>query len=66
MADGRHHHPGAEQLRRFLLGEATVGETREVVRHLLTGCRQCQETAEPLLADRRDSLRRHGRPAQPG
>jgi hypothetical protein len=36
------HHPGEDLLSRFLNGETTRAETREVVRHLLTGCPDCR------------------------
>jgi plasmid stability protein len=36
------HHPAADLLSRFLGGETTRAETREIVRHLLTGCPECR------------------------
>ncbi|HTG32824.1 MAG TPA: hypothetical protein VLB76_07805 [Thermoanaerobaculia bacterium] len=36
------HHPSEELLLRFLRGETTRAETREVVRHLLAGCPECR------------------------
>jgi hypothetical protein len=36
------HHPSEELLLRFVRGETTRAETRAVVRHLLTGCRECR------------------------
>jgi hypothetical protein len=34
-------HPAEEDLHRFMCGELELPETREIVRHLLGGCRQC-------------------------
>src|SRR5581483_6169828 len=39
---GVRHHPGEDLLARFLSGETTRAETREVVRHLLAGCPDCR------------------------
>jgi hypothetical protein len=36
------HHPAEELLLRFIRGETSRVETRAVVRHLLTGCRECR------------------------
>jgi hypothetical protein len=36
------HHPAEDLLSRFLSGETTRAETREIVRHLLTGCPDCR------------------------
>lgn len=42
------HHPREETLLRFLKGETSGAETREVVRHLLAGCRQCVAVTKPV------------------
>ena len=39
---GVSHHPAEDLLSRFLSGETTRAETREIVRHLLTGCPDCR------------------------
>ena len=36
------HHPGEDLLSRFLNGETTRAETRDVVHHLLAGCPDCR------------------------
>jgi len=36
------HHLSEELLLRFIRGETARAETRAVVRHLLTGCRECR------------------------
>jgi len=36
------HHPSEDLLLRFVRGETARDETRAVVRHLLTGCRECR------------------------
>ena len=36
-------HPGLEQIRRFVRGEASPAENRELVRHLLHGCPEFQK-----------------------
>lgn len=41
------HHPSEELLLRFVRGETVRAETREVVRHLLTGCRECRTITGP-------------------
>jgi hypothetical protein len=41
-------HPRPDDLLRFLLGEASRAEAREIVRHLLTGCPQCLQVTRPL------------------
>jgi hypothetical protein len=41
-------HPDSRLLERFLRGESTRRENMLVVRHLLTGCRQCRENLLPL------------------
>lgn len=38
-------HPAQSQLERFLRGELTRAEARQVVRHLLTGCPSCVAVA---------------------
>jgi hypothetical protein len=49
----RRPHPRPDLLLRFLRGEATRAENRAVVRHLLTGCRECVAITRPVwkLAD---------------
>jgi len=46
MRDGEH--PTPDLLLRFIQGEATQGETRAVVRHLLAGCPRCLKVTRPL------------------
>ena len=41
-------HPTSETLEQFLLGQLVGSETREIARHLLTGCPECQGTMECL------------------
>ncbi len=41
-------HPGEEQLERFLRGESDRPERRAVLRHLLTGCRECVAVTGPI------------------
>ena len=38
-------HPSREVLERFLLAQLPASESRRVLRHLLTGCRDCQMNA---------------------
>lgn len=38
-------HPSREVLERFLLAQLPASESRRVLRHLLTGCRDCQANA---------------------
>lgn len=45
MRDG---HPKPDLLVRFLSGEASGAERRAVVRHLLTGCRECLAVTRPV------------------
>jgi hypothetical protein len=39
------NHAGPTTFRRFVEGEATPGETKRIVRHLLAGCETCGERA---------------------
>jgi tetratricopeptide (TPR) repeat protein len=41
-------HPTSEALERFVLGQLSTPEMREIARHLLTGCRQCHEATASL------------------
>lgn len=41
-------HPAPQQIERFVRGECTRNETRDVVRHLLLGCPKCSEKVRPL------------------
>lgn len=41
-------HPAPQQIERFVKGEASRDETRDVVRHLLVGCPKCQQAVRPL------------------
>jgi len=41
-------HPTSETLEQFLLGQLSGSETREIARHLLTDCPECQEAMECL------------------
>jgi len=38
-------HPSPEKLRRFVAGELSQEEAREVMEHVLQGCRFCSEEA---------------------
>ena len=52
-------HPAPEALERFVLGELSPPEMREVARHLLSGCPRCQEITASLWEPgdhRRDDL----------
>lgn len=42
------NHPEPQKIERFVRGECTRGETRDVVRHLLLGCPQCSQAVRPL------------------
>ncbi len=45
-------HPAAETLRRFLKREGSPAENREVVAHLLRGCKICSKiTREAILPE---------------
>lgn len=44
----RRAHPQKELLLRFLRGEATLAGSREVVRHLLSGCPECLALTRPV------------------
>jgi hypothetical protein len=48
MKQGGTHHPPHQTLERFVLGELSRAERREVVRHLLTDCRSCVAVTAPL------------------
>ena len=50
---GHRGHPTSGALLRFLAGEASGEERRAIVRHLLTGCRECVAVTRPvwLLAE---------------
>ncbi len=50
----RRTHPGESDLERFLRGEMSNTERMRVVRHLLTGCRDCVAVVAPYwgIADR--------------
>lgn len=52
-------HPDPDLLLRFLRGEASLGERRRVVRHLLAGCRQCATAILPVWGAETDD-RWHG------
>jgi len=43
-------HPEKESFRRLVRGEASADETREIIRHLLVGCRPCGQHAEEARA----------------
>jgi hypothetical protein len=45
LAEG---HPTKEDLERFMRGERCEEEPRTIVRHLLTGCRQCRRVTRRL------------------
>jgi len=36
-------HPAPDVLRDFMAGKLSWAETKEVIRHLLAGCRRCSE-----------------------
>jgi hypothetical protein len=42
------NHPAPQQIERFVKGQCTRGETRDVVRHLLLGCPTCRQAVRPL------------------
>lgn len=42
------HHPTPDDLERFILGELSPSEMRDVARHLLNGCPECQEATACL------------------
>jgi hypothetical protein len=48
VTETRAGHPRKELLLRFLRGETSGAESREVVRHLLTGCRDCVAVTKPV------------------
>lgn len=41
-------HPTPEVLEEFMLGQLSTPEMREIARHLLTGCRRCQDATTSL------------------
>ena len=41
-------HPSSETIELFILGHLSTAEMREIARHLLTGCPQCQQTTATL------------------
>ncbi len=41
-------HPTPEALEQFVLGQLAAPEMREIARHLMTGCQQCQEVTACL------------------
>jgi hypothetical protein len=45
LAEG---HPTKEDLERFMRGELFEQQPRTIVRHLLTGCRQCRRVTRRL------------------
>ncbi|HVR95379.1 MAG TPA: hypothetical protein VMW27_02110 [Thermoanaerobaculia bacterium] len=45
---GHRDHPTSDALLRFLAGEASKAERRAIVRHLLTGCRECIAVTRPV------------------
>ncbi len=47
-------HPTERALKHFVLGDLGAGDTRDVVRHLLTGCEQCREVTSRLWPVHRD------------
>jgi hypothetical protein len=42
-------HPAAETLRRFIRGEGSPAENREVVVHLLRGCKICSKIVREAI-----------------
>jgi tetratricopeptide (TPR) repeat protein len=42
------HYPTPDVLEQFILGQLSASEMREVARHLLTGCAECQQTTATL------------------
>jgi len=42
------HHPSREAIGQLLRGTASPQQNREIVRHLLSGCRQCGATVEEI------------------
>jgi hypothetical protein len=45
---GPTRHPDRHDLERFMQGRLSREETRNVVRHLLTGCPECLQVTRPL------------------
>jgi hypothetical protein len=43
-------HPQEEQLKRFMRGELSLPEVRQIVRHMLSGCTECLKVTRPLWA----------------
>jgi hypothetical protein len=56
-------HPAEETLRRFRRGEGSPAENREVVAHLLRGCKICSEIVREAIQPETPSVR--GRAAEP-
>jgi hypothetical protein len=42
-------HLNRDQIAKLLKAELPRGEIRDIVRHLLTGCRQCARVAQELV-----------------
>jgi tetratricopeptide (TPR) repeat protein len=57
MSDSRtERHPAQEALERFMAGEATAQERREILAHLLTDCSACRAITGPLVPFGRTAL----------
>jgi hypothetical protein len=56
-------HPAEEALRRFVRGEGSPAENREVVAHLLRGCKICSKILREAIQPETPSVR--GRAAEP-
>ena len=50
-------HPAEETLRRFRIGEGSPAENREVVAHLLRGCKICSEIVKEAIQPETPSAR---------
>jgi hypothetical protein len=62
-----HEHPHPDLLHRFLRGEASKSENGAVVRHLLSGCRECLAVTRPVwqAVDRLARRKRKAKPKRP-
>lgn len=53
-----HPHPAPARLSSFVRGDLNREDNRAVVRHLLTGCRDCSAVLRPLLSQADHVLQR--------
>jgi hypothetical protein len=54
-------HPAPARLSSFVRGDLSREDNRAVVRHLLTGCRECSAVLHPLLGQADRPLERTGK-----